>query len=122
MSEGRHGSIYIGEFEELVKRNAFAPWMLNFFKTRWGRHNGAPADTCTLAYGNPWLGDLRNVPIPDIPENTVMARDGKHIKHRGWRTLLKFMCQDKWLKPTEEVRELLGTADFEEARKGYGCL
>lgn len=119
--EGMHRAIPISEFENIVYRNAYAPWDMRFYTSRWGRYNGAPANTCVLIKGDYANGDVRNVPVPEIPENTQLQHDGIHIKHRGWRTLLKFLCQDRWIRPSPEVERLLGTRDFAEARKGLGC-
>lgn len=118
--EGMHRAIYIGDFERIIERNAYAPWELNFYSSRWGRYQGAPANTCTLVKGNMNYGEARNIPIPDIPEHTVQDSEG-HIIHRGWRTLLKFMCQDRWIRPSDEIRKLLGEDDFAKARKGLKC-
>ena len=117
--DGKHGPMYIGEFEDIVKRNAYAPWDFRLYSSRWGRHLGAPA---TLVKGNMDNGDARNIPVPDIPENTVLAADGRHVKHRGWRQLFIIMCRDRWLSPSREIEKWLGTKDFEEARRGLGCV
>ena len=118
--DGVHGPIYIGDFERIVERNAYAPWNLQFRTTRWGRVNGAPADTCTLIMGDWDSGDARNIPIPDIPENSIQLPNGR-VRHRGWRSLLKFMCQDRWIRPSKEIEELLGTKEFEQTIKHLGC-
>lgn len=119
--EGQHRSMSISEFEEIVKRNAYAPWDLRFYSSRWGRYQGAPANTCTLIKGNMDNGDVRNVPTPDIPEMSTQDERG-YILHRGWRALLKMMCRDRWIQPSPEIERLLGHEDFAAARKGLGCV
>lgn len=113
--------MYIGDFEELVRRNAYRPHDIRFYSSRWGRHNDAPAGTCTMIYGPQEDGVLMNVPIPDIPEYTLdrVYEDGvTRVSLRGWKGLLQMMLSERILRPSDEIRRLLGNRAFDKLKLG----
>ena len=62
-----------------------------------------------------------NVALSQIPEYTVEKEDGEII-HRGWRGLLQCLIVDRVIRPSEEIRRLMGQRDFEAVTKGLGCV
>lgn len=127
----------IGEFESLVHRNAYRP-NIRFISSRWGAVNGAPANTCTLLVGawlpvqntdesvptvNPEHVTALNVPTPWIPERTVIDPKTQRIVARGWKALLRELLLERVIRPSVEVRRLLGPAEYERIqREGrLGC-
>ena len=110
--------MYIGDFEELVKRNEVYP-NIRFVSSRWGKRQGAPEGTCTVLvgawpmtqkYGKPYLHPdhkgAYNVPIPFIPRHTIENEDGS-IQKRGWESLLKMMLYDNVIRYSDEIRKVL---------------
>lgn len=135
--EGKHGSVYIGDFVDLVHRNAYRP-NIRFIASRWGKAQGAPKDTCTLLAGA-WLVAPQtddptapvflhrdhvgtyNVPMPWIPEYSTVDAATDRIAHRGWRALLQFLLNDRVIRPSPEILRWLGYKDFGTATRRLGC-
>lgn len=136
--EGKKGPMWTDEFVDLIHRNAYKP-NIRFISSRWGERNGAPAGTCTLLVGawlpvrvsdhkelNNWhvhhdhVGAY-NVALSQIPEYTIEKPDGEII-HRGWRGLLQWLIKDRVIRPSEEIRRLLGDQHYERFTKGLGCF
>lgn len=123
-------AMYIGDFVNLVHRNAVFPNVR--FITRSGNSQAyAPAETCTLLAGA-WLPVIKsdydpipkvneehigtwNVPLPWIPEYTIEDENGR-IVHRGWKGLLQLLLIDHVIRPTSEIIKLLGD-DWNEVRR-----
>ena len=127
----------IGEFEDLVHRNAYRP-NIRFISSRWGAVNGAPANTCTLLVGawlpvqntddsvptlNPEHVTALNVPVPWLPEHTVIDPASSRVVARGWRALLRELLLERVIRPSPEVRRLVGHSVYERIqREGrLGC-
>ena len=131
------GPMDIGDFVDLIHRNAYKP-NIRFISSRWGARNGAPANTCTLLVGA-WLPVQKsedvvptldpehvtalNVPVPWIPEQTVVDPKTQRIVARGWRALLRELLLEHVIRPSHEVRRLLGPREYERIqREGrLGC-
>ena len=116
---GRHGSMDISEFVDLVYQESYRPHF-RFLRSRWGNYAGLGGNLCTLVIGNANDGICWNVPTPCIPEHTVSKPDGTVIA-RGWRTLLLFLVQDRIIRPSQTLLKLLGQKEFDRCRKGLGC-
>ena len=134
--EGKTGPMWTDEFVDLVHRNAYKP-NIRFISSRWGERNGAPAGTCTLLVGawlpvvnsdekKPWSVDpdhvaAYNVALSQIPEYTVYDEEGGLV-HRGWKGLLQLLIADRVIRPSEEIRRLLGVREFDNSKRGLGCV
>ena len=116
---GKSGPVDISDFIDLVDRNRRVD------SINWYRHtsDGNLGHLCTIAVGNPELGDARNVSTPVIPEFTefIDRKNRVGIRGRGWRMLLSIFIHDGWIYPTNEIRKWLGDPMWEKAREAGPC-
>lgn len=101
------------QFVDLVHKHAYQP-NIRFHVSRWGQHNGAPAETCTMSIGNTNDGNLYNIPMPTIPARTQIDSKTEKIVHRGWRALLVWMLGQRICRPNKEFELYLGTKAYQE--------
>ena len=114
--------VYIGDLEELIKRNETYP-NIRFIASHWGRRQGAPEDSVTVLvgdwpmtykHGKPYVSPHHvgayNVPIPFIPKDSIVEADGTIIK-RGYKQLLMSLLSDRAIRPTDEVMAVLNSQE-----------
>lgn len=110
--------MYIGDLEELIKRNETYP-QIRFIASRWGKRQGAPEGTLTVLvgdwpmtykFGKPYLSPEHkaayNIPYPFIPRDSVIGEDGTVLK-RGYVSLLQALLNDRAIRFSPEIRSVL---------------
>lgn len=117
-------NMYIGEFEDIVRRNNATAMGIRFISHSSRSNAGAPANTCTMLVGA-WLPVVKtddpsapevhrdhitaiNVAVPQIPEHTVYDLATGRIVARGWKGLLQVLLADRVIRPSKEIRDLCG--------------
>ncbi len=135
--------MYVGDFARLVWRNAYRGGQLRFELTRWGRRNLAPDGVVTLLDCGHWVNHPRhsfddrsdrsevwweqrrktvgNVPRPWLPVFQVQVGTGNdpndRIVAKSWRTLLRLYLMAGLIRPSAEIKALLGPRVFDIARR-----
>lgn len=110
--------MYIGDLEELIKRNETYP-NIRFIASRWGKRQGAPDGTLTVlvgdwpmtykygkAYVSPQHIAAYNIPYPWVPRDAIAAEDGTILKN-GYRTILRNLLRDRAIRWTPEIQRVL---------------
>jgi len=121
----RRGSIGFHELEGILSRNAYRPWHIVYTNRRKG--DALPPDVVTIRMmNNPQeiqdydeLWNWYNVAKFSVPEMAV-RKNGKN-QTNGWRPILYSMLKMREIRPSREIRTLLGESEFDLATQKLGC-
>lgn len=132
----RNGMMDVSEFEGVLSRNLYQPWSVAYnveAQTHMGLHPHIatiiiqlPPDEIADEYAgtHQWGGAVNihnayNFHRHGLTEKSLNL--GKRYRPKGWRPLLETMLATREIRPSEEVRKILGDQSFDKATMNLGC-
>jgi len=130
------GKMEVSEFEGILSRNLYQPWRI-VYTVMGAVKLGLHPDVATLEImlppeeihenfkdthnvGGDYLkSNWYNFNKRGLDENTL--RLGRRSKMHGWRPLLTTMIKTRELRPSEEIKKILGAGAFDRAVANLGC-
>ena len=108
---GRSGAIGLTEFIDLCERHAYLPVSVHRSRIE-GHADFLPDDTLTLMFGDYDHGSYFTLRVGDVPEWSVSAHEqGQQVGDTkfGWKKLLTVLLLQHFIRPSEEIEEVMGT-------------
>lgn len=108
---GRQGAFNLSEFIDLCQRHAYLPVSVHRSAVE-GHAEFLPDDALTIMFGDYEEGRYFTLRVGDVPEWSTSAHDpgmGFGDTKFGWKKLLTMLLMQHFIRPSDELMEVMGT-------------